>query len=115
MVALEQVRTDMVEMDDKEIMQIMINSLKKAYQAAWENVVRTGTALVVMRKGKLIEFKPRYTFLYLLNLRGRKRPRKKNGLKRLDRHFCHKNYHVFVTFKIFLLQNSQKHTTFCEK
>ncbi len=50
-------------MDDKEIMQIMINSQKKAYQAAVETAIRSGTSLVVMRKGKLVEIKPKYKYV----------------------------------------------------
>jgi hypothetical protein len=53
----------MIKMDDKEIMQVMINSQKKAYQAALETAIRTGTSLVVMRKGKLVEFKPKYKYV----------------------------------------------------
>lgn len=53
----------MDEMDAKEIMQIMIKSQKKAYQAAFETAVRSGTSLVVMRKGKLVEFKPKYKYV----------------------------------------------------
>ncbi len=50
-------------MDDKEIMQVMIKSQKKAYQAALETAIRSGTSLVVMRKGKLVEFKPKYKYV----------------------------------------------------
>jgi len=50
-------------MDDKEIMQIMINSQKKAYQAAVETAIRSGTSLVVMRKSKLVEIKPKYKYV----------------------------------------------------
>ncbi len=50
-------------MDDKEIMQIMINSQKKAYRAAVETAIRSGTSLVVMRKGKLVEIKPKYKYV----------------------------------------------------
>jgi hypothetical protein len=53
----------MIEMDDNEIMQVMIKSQKKAYQAALETAVRSGTSLVVMRKGKLVEFKPKYKYV----------------------------------------------------
>ncbi|HEX4840236.1 MAG TPA: hypothetical protein VFU89_07340 [Rhabdochlamydiaceae bacterium] len=65
-------------MDDKEIMQAMINSQKKAYQAAFENAVRTGTALVVMRKGKLVEFKPKFKYVLVpVKSSKKKSPRKK--------------------------------------
>jgi len=50
-------------MDDKEIMQIMINSQKKAYQAAVETAIRSGTSLVVMRKSKLVEPKYKYVLV----------------------------------------------------
>ena len=53
----------MIEMDDNEIMQVMIKSQKKAYQAALETAVRSGTSLVVKRKGKLVEFKPKYKYV----------------------------------------------------
>jgi hypothetical protein len=51
------------DMSTEEIMQIMIKSQKKAYQAALENAIRTGTSLVVMRKGKLVEIKPKYKYV----------------------------------------------------
>ena len=53
----------MIEIDNEEIMQVMINSQKKAYQAALETAIRTGISLVVMRKGKLVEFKPKYKYV----------------------------------------------------
>jgi len=66
----------MVEMDDKEIMQAMINSQKKAYQAALETAIRSGTSLVVMRKGKLVEIKPKYKYV-LVPIKSSKKKRKK--------------------------------------
>lgn len=53
----------MDNLDDKDIMQIMINAQRKAYQAALETAIRTGTSLVVTRNGKLVEIKPKYKYV----------------------------------------------------
>lgn len=49
--------------DDIDMIEIMLNAQKKSYQAAFENAVRTGTALVFYRDGKIIEYKPPYKYV----------------------------------------------------
>ena len=49
----------MVEMNDKEIMQIIINSQEKAFRTAVETAIRTGTKLIGTRKGKVVKIDPR--------------------------------------------------------
>lgn len=53
----------MDEMDDQEILQIIIKSQEKAYQAALETAIRTGTSLVGSRNGKPVEIKPKYKYV----------------------------------------------------
>ena len=72
----------MIEMDDKEIMQVMINSQKKAYQAALETAIRSGTSLVVMRKGKLVEFKPKYKYVLVPIKSSKKKKAAKSSRKK---------------------------------
>ena len=72
----------MIKMDDKEIMQVMINSQKKAYQAALETAIRTGTSLVVMRKGKLVEFKPKYKYVLVPIKSSKKKKAAKSSRKK---------------------------------
>lgn len=75
----------MDEMSDKEIMKIMINSQKKAYQAALETAVRTGTSLVVMRKGKLVEFKPKYKYVLVPIKNSKKKKAVKSSRKNISK------------------------------
>jgi hypothetical protein len=72
----------MIEMDDKEIMQVMINSQKKAYQAVLETAIRSGTSLVVMRKGKLVEFKPKYKYVLVPIKSSKKKKAAKSSRKK---------------------------------
>jgi hypothetical protein len=69
-------------MDDKEIMQIMINSQRKAYQAAVETAIRSGTSLVVMRKGKLVEIKPKYKYVLVPIKSAKKKKAAKSSRKK---------------------------------
>lgn len=48
---------------------------ERSYKRAFETAVRTGTALVVVRNGKLIEYKPPYEYK-LVRIK-KKKPRKK--------------------------------------
>ena len=47
-------------MDD--LMQMVLEARKQGYQVAFETAVRTGTALVIARNGKIVEFKPPYRY-----------------------------------------------------
>ncbi|HUD02134.1 MAG TPA: hypothetical protein VMR37_07385 [Rhabdochlamydiaceae bacterium] len=71
----------MDDLDDKEIMQIMIKSQKKAYQTALETAIRSGTSLVVMRKGKLVEIKPKYKYV-LVPIKSKKKKAVKSSRKK---------------------------------
>ncbi len=43
-------------------MEMVLEAHKKSYQRAFETAVRTGTALVFVRNGRLVEVKPPYRY-----------------------------------------------------
>jgi hypothetical protein len=45
-----------------DLMEMVLKACKQSFQVAFETAVRTGTALVVTRKGKQVEFKPPYRY-----------------------------------------------------
>lgn len=47
---------------DIDINQIIIEAHKRSYERAFETAVRTGTALVFSRNGKIVEVKPPYRY-----------------------------------------------------
>jgi len=49
--------------DQLDIKAIMLAANKKSYQRAFETAVRTGTAMVFSRNGKIIEVKPKYKYV----------------------------------------------------
>jgi hypothetical protein len=67
----------MNEMTDDEFMQIMLQSGRKGYEAAVETAIRTGTSLVVCRKGKIVEVKPPYKYV-LVPIKSKKKKRSKS-------------------------------------
>jgi hypothetical protein len=52
----------MKKSDDFDINEIILAARERSYQRAFETAVRTGTALVFMRDGKLVEEKPPYRY-----------------------------------------------------
>lgn len=49
--------------DKIDMIKIMLAAQKKSFEAAFETAVRTGTALVVNRNGKIVEYKPPYKYV----------------------------------------------------
>lgn len=49
-------------MIDDELMQLVLEANRRSYQRAFETAVRTGTALVFERDGKIVEEKPPYRY-----------------------------------------------------
>jgi hypothetical protein len=45
-----------------DLMEMALKANKRSFQRAFETAVRTGTALVFVRDGKLVEFKPPYRY-----------------------------------------------------
>jgi len=45
-----------------DLNEIILEANQRSYQRAFETAVRTGTALVYSRKGKIIEEKPPYRY-----------------------------------------------------
>jgi len=64
-----------------DMIKIMLAAQKKSYQAAFENAVRTGTALVFSRKGKIIEYKPPYKYVLVPIAPKRKKTAKSKNKK----------------------------------
>ncbi len=52
----------MKKSDNFDINEIILAACKRSYQRAFETAVRTGTALVFMRDGKLVVEKPPYRY-----------------------------------------------------
>lgn len=46
----------------EELMEALIKAHERSFQRAFETAVRTGTALVYYRDGKVIEIKPPYRY-----------------------------------------------------
>ncbi len=61
----------------EDLMEAVLRAHKESFRVAFETAVRTGTALVVFRNGKLIEVKPpyRYELVPIKPSRKRKAPR----------------------------------------
>jgi hypothetical protein len=47
---------------DDDLIDIILEANQRSYQIAFETAVRTGTALVYSRNGKIIEEKPPYRY-----------------------------------------------------
>ena len=45
-----------------DFMDMVLEAHKRSYQRAFETAVRTGTALIFVRDGKLVEVKPPYRY-----------------------------------------------------
>ncbi len=45
-----------------DINEMVLKALKKSFKRAFETAVRTGTALVFARNGKIVEVKPPYRY-----------------------------------------------------
>ncbi|HLB52390.1 MAG TPA: hypothetical protein VJK48_01605 [Chlamydiales bacterium] len=45
-----------------DINQIIVDACERSYKRAFETAVRTGTALVFSRNGKIVEVKPPYRY-----------------------------------------------------
>ena len=67
----------MAKSDDIDIIKIMLKAHKKSFQLAFETAVRTGTALVINRNGKIVEEKPKYKYV-LVPIKPVKRKKKKH-------------------------------------
>ncbi|NGX45625.1 MAG: hypothetical protein K940chlam2_00781 [Chlamydiae bacterium] len=63
-------------MEDEDLMEVVLKAHTKSIQRAFETAVRTGTALVYMRDGKVVEVKPPYRY-ELVPIK----PKKKNTKK----------------------------------
>lgn len=53
----------MTKVQKVDINQILLKALDHSYHSAVETAIRTGTALVVIRKGKLVKVKPPYKYI----------------------------------------------------
>ncbi len=63
-------------MEDDDFDEILLKAHQRSFQRAFETAVRTGTALVFTRNGKVVEVKPPYRY-ELVPIKPKKRPRKK--------------------------------------
>ena len=63
-------------MSEDDFMDLVIEAHRRSYQRAFETAVRTGTALVFMRNGKLVEVKPPYRY-ELVPIKPKKKNKKK--------------------------------------
>ncbi len=64
-----------------DLIDLVLKANKRSFQIAFETAVRTGTALVFMRDGKLIEYKPPYRYKLVRIKKAKKKkstPLKKN-------------------------------------
>lgn len=48
-----------------DLMEMALKANKKSFQRAFETAVRTKTALVFMKDGKLVTFKPPYRYVLM--------------------------------------------------
>jgi hypothetical protein len=55
------------------INEIILKTHPLSYKRAEETAIRTGTALVVMRKGKLVKVKPPYKYVRVSTIKKSKR------------------------------------------
>lgn len=56
----------------KNLNKVILSAIKKGYKRAFETAVRTGTALVVERDGKIVKVKPPYRYK-LVPIKSRKK------------------------------------------
>ncbi len=62
-----------------EINEMIIKAHKKSFERAFEVAVRTGTALIFSRDGKIVEIKPPFRYeLVPIKSVVKKKPKKKN-------------------------------------
>jgi hypothetical protein len=66
--------------DDIDMIGIMLKAQKKAYHDALETAIRTGTSLVVCRKGKIVEIKPKFKYV-LVPIKSSKKKKKSSKKK----------------------------------
>lgn len=62
-----------------DINEMILKAHRRSYKRAFETAVRTGTALVIAREGKIVEVKPpfRYEMVPIKPAAKKKKPRKK--------------------------------------
>ena len=63
------------------LMELILEANQKGYERAFEIAVRTGTALVFSRNGKIVEVKPPYRY-ELVPIKPAKKKRAKSRLKK---------------------------------
>jgi len=68
----------MPKSDDVDIDAIILDAHKRSFERAFETAVRTGTALVFMRNGKIVKEKPKYEYV----LRPIKKRKKRKSAKK---------------------------------
>ena len=49
-------------MENDDFMDMVLEAHKRSYKRAFETAVRTGTALIFVRDGKLVEVRPPYRY-----------------------------------------------------
>ncbi|MBI5345876.1 MAG: hypothetical protein HZB76_01855 [Chlamydiae bacterium] len=64
-----------------ELSEMILEAHKRSFQRAFETAVRTGTALVFERDGKIVEIKPPYRY-ELVPIRSKKKKKKTRALKK---------------------------------
>jgi hypothetical protein len=68
-------KSDEIDMD-----RIILAAQKRSYQIAFEAAVRTGTALIVNRNGKIVRVKPKFKYVMVpiksAKKKGKSAPRK---------------------------------------
>lgn len=62
--------------------EIILEANQKGYERAFEIAIRTGTALIFSRNGKIVEVKPPYRYELVPIKSAKKRVLKKSGPKR---------------------------------
>lgn len=62
-----------------DIDRILLNAHAKSYRRAFETAVRTGTALIFSRNGKIVRVKPKYKYVMVPIKTSRKKRAVKSG------------------------------------
>ena len=66
----------MSKSDELDINQIILAAHERSYKRAFETAVRTGTALIFSRNGKIVEIRPPYRYK-LVPIKSRRRKKEK--------------------------------------
>lgn len=68
-----------------DLMEMVLKAHKRSYQRAFETAVRTGTALIFVRNGKLVEIKPPYRYELVRIKRAVKRKTKSKARQKISK------------------------------